>query len=350
MTPTTSFSPDQLTALAENLLDKLGVPGEDAALIARAVLQADLEGVETHGFARLPNYLQRIERGIVNPSPTMHVVRKQGATAVIDANNGMGQVAAAWAMGEAIRMARTHGTGWVGVRNSGHFGVASFYCGLAVEAGMIGVALSNSPPAMAPAGGRTALLGTNPIGVGVPAGERPPILIDLATSHVARGHVLKAAREGRSIPDDWALDAAGQPTTDPAAALKGVLLPMAGAKGYALALAVELLCGALTGAAISPEIPSFFDNFSEPSNVGHMLGAIDVAAFLEPAAFYARVAALTDLLKASPPAADSLGVRIPGERRAAAIARRRREGLSYAPATIQQLRELAERLGVDWPG
>lgn len=340
------YPPEQLEQFAADLLGKLGVPQDDARLIAQVVLQADLEGVETHGFARLPNYLTRLERGAVNPAPALQFVRRNGAAALIEADNGMGQVAAARAMQEAIRLAGEQGAGWVGVRGSGHFGIASFYCRLAVEAGMIGLAFSNSPPAMAPHGGREAVLGTNPIGIGVPAGDLPPILIDLATSTVARGHVLKAQREGRNIPTDWALDTHGRPTSDPGEALKGVLLPMSGPKGYALALAIEILAGLLTGAGIGREIPSFFDDFSRPSNVGHLLGAINIAAFIEPTSFYERVAGLITTLKTVSPAEGHHQVRIPGERRAAMIAQRRREGVSLQPALVQQLAEFAARLNV----
>lgn len=346
MTPPQIFSPDKLQQFAAALLRRLDLPDDDAALVARALAQADLEGIETHGLGRLPNYVARLRKGLVNPRPQLTFVQRQGATALLDADNGMGQVAATRAMEEAIRLASEWGVGWVAVRHSNHFGVASFYGDLAAVQGMLGLALSNTPPAIAPTGGAQPFLGTNPIALSAPRGDDPPISIDLATSAVARGHVIKAAREGRSIPPDWAVDAEGQPTTDPNAALKGALLPLGGAKGYALALGVELLCGTLTGAAMGPEMPSFFDNWDRPSNVGHTLIALNIAAFMDPSEYAARSAALVKGLKAVPPAPGAEGVRLPGERRAREVERRRAEGVPLAAATVQQLNTLAQELGV----
>lgn len=346
----TLFAAEDLERYAAALLGGAGLPAEDAGLVARIIVQADLDGVETHGMGRLANYLERLRRGVVNPAPHMGLVREQGAAAVLDADNGMGQLAAVRAMEEAIRLARTSGLGWVAVRRSNHFGATSYYVDLAVQAGMIGLALTNSPPGMAPYGGRTAGLGTNPIGVGIPRAGGDPIVLDMATSAVARGQIIKAQRAGQPIPPGVAVDAAGAPTTDAAAALKGALLPMAGAKGYGLALAVELLCGALSGAALATEIPSYFDNWEQRSNVGHVLAAIDIGAFVEPDEFAARAGGLVEALQATPPAEGHTGVRIPGERRAALARERRARGVPIAATTLALLAPLAEAMGVAPPG
>ncbi len=340
------FRSETLERFATDLLMRLGLPQADAVLTAWALVQADLEGVETHGLGRLPNYVARLQKGLVNPTPQMKIVRQIGATALLDSDNGMGQVAAARAMGEAIRLAEQFRTGWVAVRNSNHFGAASFYCSMAVEVGMIGFAFSNTPPGMAPYGGREAFLGTNPIGIGIPTGTATPISIDMATSAVARGQILKAKRNGTPIPLGWALDCDGAPTTDPAAALHGALLPMAGAKGYGLALAVEVLCGVLTGAGVGPEIPSFFDNWEQPSNVGHLIGALNIAAFVDLAAFCRRADQLIHDLRQVPPAVGHEAVLIPGERRAKLAKRRRSAGVPLAPTAIQQLSRIAAELGL----
>jgi len=340
------FRPQTLERFATDLLVQLGLPEEDAALTAKALVQADLDGVETHGLGRLPNYVARLQKGLVNPKPHMTFVRQLGATALLDADNGMGQVAAARAMGEAIRLAKQFGTGWVAVRNSNHFGTTSFYCDMAVAANMIGFALSNTPPGMAPYGGREALLGTNPIGIGIPAGKATPISVDMATSAAARGHVLKAKREGKSIPLGWAIDRDGAPTTDPNAALGGALLPMAGAKGYGLALAVEALCGVLAGAGVGREIPSFFDDWERPSNVGHLLGAINIATLADPAEFARRTDQLIHQIKDVPPAAGHDAVLIPGERRARSAVQRRSAGVPLTAAVVQQLASIAHELGL----
>ncbi|HMQ29481.1 MAG TPA: Ldh family oxidoreductase [Chloroflexaceae bacterium] len=349
MTTPTLFAADELLGYAAALLAASGLPADDAALVAAIVVQADLDGVETHGLGRLANYLERLRRGVVNPRPQMRLARERGATAVLDADNGMGQLAAARAMDEAVRLARAAGIGWVAVRRSNHCGAMSYYVNKAVEAGMIGLALTNSPPGMAPYGGREAFLGTNPIGVGIPVAGGDPIVLDMATSAVARGQIIKAERAGRPIPPGVAVDAAGAPTTDAAAALKGALLPMAGAKGYGLALAVELLCGAMSGAAMATEMPSFFDNWEQPSNVGHVLAAIDVAAFGDPEEFGARAAGLAAGLRAVPPAEGHRGVMVPGERRAALARERRSRGVPVPATTLALLAPHAERLGVAQP-
>lgn len=346
MSQSTHFRPETLERFVVVLMTKLGLPNNDARTVASALVQADLGGVPTHGLGRLPNYIARLQKGLVNPRPAIRFVREFGATALLDADNAMGQVAAAHAMRSAIRMAEEFGIGLVAVRGSNHFGAASFYCDMAVAAGMVGLALSNTPPGMAPHGGRAAFLGTNPIGIGIPTDSAPPISIDMATSTAARGHVLKAQREGRSIPLGWAVDAAGEPTSDPDAALAGALLPLGGAKGYGLALAVEVLCGVLAGAAVGPEMPSFFDDWEQPSNVGHVLGAINVGAFAEPRAFRQRTDQLIHDIKQVPPAAGFEAVLVPGERRARTAAQRRSQGVELASATIAQLNRLAEELGL----
>lgn len=344
------FPAGELERFAAGVLAALRLPAADAATVARALVAADLEGIGTHGLGRLPNYVARLRKGLVNPTPHLHFVERMGSTALLDADNAMGQVAATAAMAEAIRLAGGGGIGWVGVRGSNHFGAASFYTALAAEAGMIGIALSNSPSGMAPWGGREAFLGTNPISIGVPAGTSPPVAIDLATSATARGAVIKAAAEGTPLAPGLALDAAGEPTEDAAAALQGALLPLGGPKGYALALAVEVLCGPLVGGAISPEIPSYFDDWETPSNVGHTLAALNPAAFGAPERFRARVDQLVEGIKGVPPAAGSDGPRLPGERRAREVARRRAAGVPLAPAAVEQLRRIGDELGVGFPG
>lgn len=336
---------EKLAEFVRELLLRLDLPADDAALVARAVVRADLEGVETHGVARLPNYVERLRRGLVKPRPQMLWVRRSGAVALLDADNGMGQVAAARAMAEAIALAREYGTGWVGVRRSNHFGIGSFYVQMAIRAGLVGLAFSNTPPAMAPWGGRQPFLGTNPVAIGIPAGEEPPIVVDFATSAVARGQILKAAREGNPTPPDWAVDAERKPTSDPRAALAGSLLPLGGAKGYALALAVEVLCGVIPGAGVGPAIPSFFDNRERPSDVGHLLVAVNVEAFKDRSEYAARVDRLIRDLRAVPPAAGSAGVRVPGHRRYETAARRQVQGIDLPRSLAAELDRLARELG-----
>lgn len=347
MTDTVLYPAPELERFASAILERLGLPTSDAALTARVLVAADLEGVATHGMGRLPNYVERLRKGLINPTPQIQVLRQHGATALLEADNAMGQVATVRAMEQAIALAEQYGTGWVAVRGSGHFGATSYYARMATEAGMIGFVFSNTPPGMAPYGGREAFLGTNPLGVGVPLGDEPPVLLDMATSAVARGQIIKANRDGQAIPPGVALDANGLETTDPAAALKGALLPMAGAKGYGLALVIELLTGVLAGANVARELPSFFDDWERPSNVGHLVGVLDIRAFADPATFAGRAQHLANDLRHVPPAAGHTAVRVPGEQRARTAAQRRAEGIPLVAATRQQLAALATELGVE---
>jgi LDH2 family malate/lactate/ureidoglycolate dehydrogenase len=340
------YSVAQLEQFACALLCASGLPDADAALVAEVLVAADLEGVETHGLGRLPNYVARLRKGLVNPTPQIRVLRSKGATALLDADNAMGQIATVRAMEQAIALAGTFGTGWVAVRGSSHFGAAAYYCRMATAAGMIGMVFSNTPPGMAPHGGREPFLGTNPLGIGVPMGADPPMILDMATSAIARGQILKAQRTGTPIPPDVAIDAVGAPTTDAAAALSGALLPMAGAKGYGLALGIELLTGVLAGAAVARELPSFFDDWTTPTNVGHLVGVLDVGAFRDLAAFEARAGQLAHDLRTVPPAVGHAGVRIPGEQRARTSATRRAQGIGLAETTLTQLNTLAAELGL----
>jgi len=340
------IAPQIAKTFAASLLKRLGLPESEAHIVATALIQADLEGVPTHGIGRLPNYVDRLQRGLINPTPTMKVIRERGATMLLDGDNGMGQATASCAMTAAIARAKEQGIGWVGVTQSNHFGAASFYCQMAVEQGMIGLAFSNSPPGVVPWGGKSPFLGTNPVAFGFPAGSRPPVLIDFATSVAARGQIIKAAKDNEVIPATWALDADGNPTVNPQAALQGALLPMGGPKGYALGLAVEILVGVLTGAAVGPQVPSYFDNWTEKSNVGHALVAIDISAFMDPEYFADRMEGLIMEIKGVPPATGSTGVLVPGERRSAASAQAADEGIQIAAPVLKQLQDLAQALGL----
>jgi LDH2 family malate/lactate/ureidoglycolate dehydrogenase len=261
----------------------------------------------------------------------------------------MGQVVAARAMEEATRRARQRGVGLVGVRNSNHFGMAAYFAMQALRHDMIGVALSNAPATMAPWGGARPYLGTNPMAIAVPAGDEPPIVLDMAMSTVARGKIILAAQEGLPIPEGWAVDPDSEPTTDPARALEGMVLPVGGAKGYGLATIVEILAGVLVGAAFGPHIGALYDNFTSPQRLGHLLGAIDVQAVDAAERFKGRMDRLIREIRAVPRARHIERIYLPGEIEWLAEHRRRQEGIDLHPQTVQALATVADDLGIPVP-
>jgi LDH2 family malate/lactate/ureidoglycolate dehydrogenase len=267
---------------------------------------------------------------------------------LIDGDNGLGPVVGARAMEAAVNLARQHGTGLVGVRNSNHFGPAAYYVEKAVRDGCIGVALSNAPPNMAPFGGRTRFLGTNPVSVGVPAGAEAPLIFDASTSVVARGKIIVAAQRQEAIPEGWAIDPEGRPTTDPDQALAGAVLPFGGPKGSALSFIVDILCGVMTGAAFALHLNTLED-LASVQNVGHILAAVRTDLFIPDHEFRSRMDAILQMLKASPPAPGCDRVLVPGEMELACEQRNRGQGIALAGATVTQLTALGEELRVPFP-
>lgn len=342
----TRYSADGLRALAARLAGAVGVPAPDAEILADALLDADLHGSATHGLSRLGIYLKRIELGQIDPRAELVVEHRRSAVLVVDAANGLGQVQAARTLEHMLPLAREHGVVAATIRRSQHFGALGYYAGRAAREGMILLATSNGEPAMSPAGGYDPFFGTNPIAASFPTGRGWPVTIDLATSVVARGNIIAASREGYPIPEGWALDPDGNPTTDAERALAGTVLTMAGHKGYALALMVEMLSGVLSGAAVGPEIGSMYRQLDRPQDVGHFFCLLDIEAFIELDEFVRRVDRTIDQLKAGRrrPGVDE--ILVPGERSARTAEENRRLGVPLAPATVQELDELSERFEV----
>lgn len=341
------FDADFLRAHVARLARAAAVPPEDADLLADALVDADVHGSATHGVSRLAIYLKRIGLGQIDPRAELRVERQRGGVLAVDAGNGLGQVQAVRTLERLIPLAKEHGVAAATVRRSQHFGALSYYCNRAAAEDMILIATTNCEPAMSPTGGFDAFFGTNPIGASFPTGRGWPVKVDLATSIIARGNIITADRERRPIPEGWALDVDGIPTTDAGAALAGTVLTMAGHKGYALALMVELLSGALSGAAIGSDIGSMYKQLDRPQDVGHFFCLLAIDAFIDPAEFRQRVDATIDRLKGSRrrPGVDE--ILVPGERSARAAEANRRLGVPLAPATIAELDALAERLGVE---
>jgi LDH2 family malate/lactate/ureidoglycolate dehydrogenase len=343
----TFYPPESLRTFASRCLQAAGAPVADADTVAENLTDAHLRGVDSHGVTRLIKiYVERLEAGIVNPRPQPRIVHEAPGMALVDADNGLGAVAGSYAMRVCLEKARGAGTAWVGVHNSNHFGACAFYTNRIAAEGMVGIALTNAPATMAPWGGIEPYLGTNPIGFSVPTRDGTPISVDMATSVAARGYILLAAAKGEPIPAGWAQDKRGQPTTDAKEALEGTVLPMAGHKGYALALMIDLLSGVLTGAGFGRLIGQLYGDFQHPQNVGHLIGAIDIQHFLPLDQFYDRIDRMAAEIRSIPRAEGVARIFLPGDIEAAKAEQRQREGIPVAEPIRQQLAELGRRLGV----
>jgi LDH2 family malate/lactate/ureidoglycolate dehydrogenase len=334
------------------LFEKVGVPPADAARTADNLIEANLRGVDTHGITRvLVAYIRRIQYGLMKPRTEIEVVRERPSTALIDGHNGVGQVIATRAMELAMEKAKRCGSAFVGVLHSNHFGTCAYYTMMAAERDMIGFCITNGPPAMAPWGGREKRLSTSPISFAVPAGEERAFVLDMATTVVARGRVVLYEKQGLPIPEGWAVDEEGRPTTDAAAALRGLLAPVGGYKGYGLSLAVDLLSGVLTGANFGGHFDgTLFDYDRPPADVGSLFAAIDVDAFMDVPAFKKRVDQALREIKHGERAPGVERIYIPGEIEAESAERRRREGIPIPEEVVRDFVELGHELGVPFPG
>lgn len=336
---------EKLQAACQRILEKVGVPSPQAEVIAEAVVEGDLRGVESHGILRLPAYVHRVQRGLMNPVTDPVIIREQGATVLLDAQGGFGQVAGVQAMDIAIEKARQYGIGMVAVRNANHLGVASYYAMRALPHRMIGLLATNAAPSMAAWGGAKAVLGTNPICIAIPTGLDVDIVLDMASSQVARGKIRLAATRGESIPPGWALDAQGNPTQDPNEALKGTLLPMGGPKGYGLALVVEVMAGVMTGSDFSVHLASVHD-LDRPTSVGFVVQAVDLRAFVDWDEFVSRMESLVWEIRQSPRAPGVERIFLPGEIEWLKSQERRRSGVPVARSVLRELLGLAAEVGV----
>ena len=345
-----NFSPSRLKEFCSALLEKTGIPSGDADLIAEALIRANLRGVDSHGVIRVPIYVKRLKKGLVNPTPKIAILRETPATAVMDGNNGFGQVIATRAMELAITKAGKVGVGLVGIRNSTHFGAAAFFSMMALKHEMIGIVFANSYATVAPWGGRAPYFGTNPMSIAVPAGKELPVVLDMATSVAALGKILLAAQKGEPIPAGWAISPDGEVTTDAAKALNGALLPFGGPKGSAISLLIDVVAGLLTGAAFGTHVGDLYKNMERPQNVGQMMGAINIGCFSDGNEFKNRMDTMIRELKSVPPAKGVSEVLLPGEIEARTHQRREAEGIPLNPTMIAELYQLGEEYGVPWIG
>lgn len=345
MDPQTRIAPERLLDFATAVYVRTGMPEEDARLAADTLVQADLWGHQSHGVMRLSWYVARLRAGVCDLVAKPEAVVDAGAIAVLDGRDGMGQVLTAHAMQDAIRRAKAHGIGAVALRNSNHFGTAMYFTLMAARAGCVGFLSTNASPAMAPWGGRRKAVGTNPWSWAAPAGSHPPMVLDIANTGVARGKIYLARQKGQSIPEGWAINAAGAPTTDPAEAIEGIILPMAGHKGYAIAVVMDMLSGVLTGSAFGTGVHGPYQT-EHRSGAGQFMVALDIAAIQPLAEFEARMDRLIAELRSVPLAQGFEEVVYPGEIEARNDVRSRAEGLLLPPDTLADLSKLASETGL----
>ena len=334
------FEASALRGYCVSVLTASGVERSCAEAVADALIDAELTGVSTHGVSRLAVYMQRMDAGVMSRENNIRIVRESTSTLVVDAGNSLGAAAAKFAMERCIAKAKETGCCFASVHSSNHFGTAAYYSRRMAERGCLGFCASLAGPTMAPFGGMDLLLGTNPFSIAFPGGKLT-FCADMASSATAKGKIRIYAQKGLSIPLGWALDENGNDTTDPAAAIKGILLPMAGHKGYALAMAVDALCGLLSGAALSGESTSVFQG-SQPANTGHFMAAVDIGHFLDVDDFARRAEDWFNTIRTSRTRPGFSRILIPGEpealNRAAA-----EETVSVLTRTLEQAEQLASR-------
>lgn len=323
-----------LVALLSRALGAAGAGADIAGLVARALVKAEIDGQTGHGLSRVASYAAQLRSGKVDGHAVPRVDHRRSGAIVVDAEHGFAYPALALAIERLPGMAAQTGIAVAAVTRSHHCGVAGHHVEALAERGLVALMAANTPSAMAPWGGRRALLGTNPIAFAAPIPQQPPLVIDLALTEVARGRIVATARAGMPIPPGWAVDRDGRPTTDPKEALAGTLLPAGGAKGAALALMVEVLTAGLAGGALAFEASSFLDAEGPPPSTGQILIAIDPDALGGSALLGARMTALAHAFALD-------GARLPGSRRLEARARVERDGLAVDAKLLAELRTLA---------
>ena len=348
-----------LREFTQNIFIAMGCSHEHAKLAADVLLLADLRGIDSHGVARLTGYVRLWEKQRINPKPNIQIVHETPTTATVDGDAGLGLVVAPFAMQIAIEKAEKYGSGWISVRNSNHFGIAGYHALMAVEKDMIGFAMTNASPLVAPTFSNERMLGTNPMCYAFPAGNYPPVIVDMATSAAANGKLEIAQRLGKQVPEGWIQDKNGDYTTDPhALRTGGSLLPLGSDrehgshKGFGLSATVDILSAVLSGANYGPWVPPFVA-FLDPSDnpvgkgIGHFLGALRVVGFRPVDEFKTHMDNWVTRFKSASTINPNQKVIIPGEPELEAEMDRRKNGIPLVDAVANDLDDLAKKLGVE---
>jgi LDH2 family malate/lactate/ureidoglycolate dehydrogenase len=345
------FPADTLRGWTREVFEKVGVSREDAALLTDSLIEANLRGVDTHGITQmLCIYVRRIQKGVVNTKSSLTVVREKASTALIDCRNSLGQVGAKVAMEMAIEKASQTGVAFTGLAHSNHYGMAAYWAMMALPHGMIGFSSTNAPAAVAPTGGRTPMLGTNPIAIAIPTDRELPMVLDMATTVVARGRIALHAKQDKPLEPGWAFDGGGIPTTDPHAAMKGLLAPIGGYKGYGISLAIDLLCGLMTGSNYGVHFPGFLaNNMVDPTDVGSVFGAVSVESFMNLPEFTAAMDKALREIKTSTRVEGVNRIYIAGEIEFETKAERLVRGIPIPEQVVRDFVALGRELAVPFP-
>lgn len=339
-----TVSSDALLDWTQRVFETTGMSAADAHTAADVLVTANLRGVDSHGILRIKPYLDRLTSGLNNPRPNITIERDHPNTLLVNGDDGIGMVVGTFAMRLAIERARELGVASVGVHRSTHYGMAAYYAIMAADEDMIGMTFANTSAVMPPWGSVTPYLGTNPLAFAAPGN----FVLDMSTTQVSGGKFLVAISEGRKIPFGWATDKAGNPTDDPAVAWSGLYAPLGGYKGFGLALMVEILASALTGAARGPQVyqPPVDSKPGADMNVGHFFMAIDVAHFCPPEIFRARMEQLAEEIHACEPVTPGDSILMPGEHSADTLSHRRAQGIPLLSTLRTDLVTIGERVGV----
>jgi len=349
---------DYLRDFTERLFQKTGCSQEDASTIAEILVAAERRGISSHGLIRVKDYYQMWKKGRINITPNISVIREMPGTAVVDGDGAFGMVAAKKSMQLAMDKAKQAGTGWVSTQNSSHFGIAGFYAMMALEEDMIGIAMTNANPLVAPTFSSSRMLGTNPIAVAIPADKQPPFVADFATTPIARGKLAIKGRNGESIEPGFVQDALGHSSTNPDIIKEGgAILPLGGDrlhgshKGYCLSAIVDIFSAVFSGANFGPFVPPQVPYLDPPEKqtgkgLGHFFGAMRIDAWQEKESFKKRMDQWIETFRQSQSAEGQDRVMIPGDPEREMETRSRQEGIRLLEAVQNDLHEVAEELGV----
>jgi ureidoglycolate dehydrogenase (NAD+) len=340
-------SAEDLREFCVEAMRKSGMREKDSRTAADVLVTTDVFGVHTHGTKQLRNLLKNLRLGGLNAKASPKVVAEGPAWGMIDGHYAMPMVTSCMAMKLAMKKAKKSGIGYAAVRHSSHFGAAGYYAMMAAKEGMFGLAMTNVDPCMTVPGAKAKILGTNPIAYASPAGKEKPVFLDIATSTVAASKVFAARTLGKTIPDSWLVDENGVPTTDPNKFGVGALLPMAGHKGYGIALMIEILCGVLTGSAVTKEVKVWVSDFDKPADQGHAFIAINIGTFMPIRKFKDRMDRLIREIKTSPKADGVDQIYLPGEIEWLKREKALKEGIQLPDDVVANLVGVAEDIGLD---
>lgn len=353
------FTESKLRDFTRSIFKKMGCSVEHAELAADVLIKSDLRGIDSHGVARLTGYVRLWEKNRINTKPDIQIVHETPTTATVDGDAGLGLVVAPFAMNLAIEKAEKYGSGWVSVRNSNHFGIAGYHTLMAVEKDMIGFAMTNASPLVAPTFANEGLLGTNPMCYAFPAGKYPPVIVDMATSAAANGKLEIAQRSGKAVPEGWIQDMKGKSSVDPHELKQGgSLLPLGSDrdhgshKGFGLSATVDILSAVLSGANYGPWVPPFVSFLEPPEDpvgkgIGHFLGAMRVDGFRPVDEFKSHLDNWIERFKSAKTISEEQKVIIPGEPEQWAEEERKIKGIPLIDAVCNDLNGLADRFGIE---